>query len=186
MLPLNYQIKNKLGYLRIYYKFLEWEGFMIKKNILHVKLVSSSKIELFWNASELPMSVIQFYFNYQFAELTQVMRIYDVSQIIFNGLNAHHFFEIAVPYYHGSWTVKGLEQNRSYIAELGVKFPDSRFFPLLRSNCIYTTGIENSLEIEQVPHNRSDQLYQDQSSAWTKHVSTYSYYKEFSSGEKNG
>jgi uncharacterized protein len=160
---------------------------MIKKNILHVKLVSSSKIELFWNASKLPMSVIQFYFNNQFAELTQVMRIYDVSQIIFNGLNAHHFFEIAVPYYQGSWTVKGLEQNRSYIVEIGVKFPDSRFFPLLRSNCIYTTVIDHLPESEQVPYNRSDQMDQDQSPAWTKHVSTYSYYKEFTSmGEKNG
>jgi hypothetical protein len=62
---------------------------MIKKNILHARLVASNKIELSWNASDLPIKIVQIYYKQRFSELTQVMRIYDVSQIIFNGLNAY-------------------------------------------------------------------------------------------------
>lgn len=160
---------------------------MIKRNVLHAKLVSSNKIELFWNVSELPIKVVHFYFNHQFAELAQVMRIYDVSHIIFNGLNAHHLFEISVPYHQGSWSVKGLEQNRSFIVEIGVKFPEGKFFPLLRSNNVYTAVTDNATENKQRPYDFTNQIDQAVPPVWARHVSTYSYYKKDSPiGERNG
>jgi uncharacterized protein len=170
-----------------YINSFRMEAFMIKNNFLHARLVSTCKIELSWNASDLPIKIVEVYFNQRFSELTQVMRIYDVSQIIFNGLNAHHFFEIAVPFYQGSWTVKGLEQNRSYIVEIGVKFIENKFFPLLRSNCVYTTLEDDQIESKISQHGFTFPTDQERLPAWTKHVSTYSYYKELARLEdKNG
>src|ERR1700719_4186847 len=86
-----------------------------------LKLVSSQKLVLIWNHSDLPKKLIEHYFNRQFEDLVHVIRIYDVSQIIFNGKNAHHFYEIAIPLAQGYWFVKGLVPNRCYLAEIGVK-----------------------------------------------------------------
>jgi uncharacterized protein len=142
---------------------------MIKKNDLHAQFYSTNKLCLFWNVSELPLKFIQFYFNHQSHELIHVMRIYDVTDILFNGHNAHQYFEIAISYEQGNWTVKGLPTNRNYIVEIGVKFSENEYFPLLRSNYVEPSKV-NIKTKNEVDHNQSPE--------WTDHVSTYSYYNE--------
>jgi uncharacterized protein len=149
---------------------------MIGKGILEAKLVTPKKIDLFWNTSDLPLKVIQYYFNCRLEKLSQVMRIYDVSHIIFNGNNAHHFFEISVPFHKGNWTVKGLVPNRNYIVEIGVKITANDFFPLLRSNSVHTAMVDDPNDREYTFISPSNQQYGDQQPDWADHVSTYSYY----------
>jgi uncharacterized protein len=143
---------------------------MIKN--LQASLVSLSKIELFWNTSELPIKVIQLYFNKM--EFTCVLRIYDVTQIIFNGVNAHHFLEIAVLYHRGFWSIKGLVPNRNYIFELGVRFSGNEYFPLIRSNCIYNTAEKMATKKEE--YMDTTRIREKLSLEWEDRVSTYSYY----------
>src|SRR5690242_6989193 len=64
------------------------------KGELRAQLVSPRKIILFWEATDLPRNLIQLYFRQEFDELTSVIRIYDVTDLIFNGRNAHHFYEL--------------------------------------------------------------------------------------------
>jgi uncharacterized protein len=149
---------------------------MIKK--LQASLVSLGKIELFWNASELPIKVIQLYFNRM--EFTCVLRIYDVTHIIFNGVNAHHFFEIAVPYHRGFWSIKGLDSNRNYIFELGVRFSGNENFPLIRSNCIYNSAENTATKNEG--YMDTTRIREKLSLEWEDRVSTYSYYGGSTSG----
>jgi uncharacterized protein len=145
------------------------EVVMIKKNGIHAKFYSTNKLSLFWNVSELPLKFIRFYFNHQSHELIHVMRIYDVTDILFNGQNAHQYFEIAISYEQGNWTVKGISPNRNYIVEIGIKFSENEYFPLLRSNCVEPSTViiktKNETDHSQPPE-------------WTDHVSTYSYYNE--------
>ncbi len=64
-----------------------------------------------------------------------VLRLYDVTYIIFDGTNAHRTFEFGVDVrftknYYFNVPLPGA----SYILELGYKDPNGKFVPLLRSN----------------------------------------------------
>ena len=158
------------------------------KGELKAKLVSPRKIILFWEVSELPKKIIELFFKKRFEELVTVIRVYDVTDITFNGKNAHHFYEIPVSYQSGHWIIKGLIPNRNFVAELGIYFSDQKFFPLLRSNCIQTPHSQIAIGYE----GNSDlflkvQEYEEKTPKWTEHVSTYSYYVETTNNleEKN-
>ncbi|MGG3562239.1 DUF4912 domain-containing protein [Neobacillus rhizosphaerae] len=158
------------------------------KGELKAKLVSPRKIILFWEVSELPKKIIELFFKKRFEELVTVIRVYDVTDITFNGKNANHFYEIPASYQSGHWIIKGLIPNRDYVAELGIYFSDHNFFPIHRSNCIQTPN-------SQIPsgyEGNSDlylkvQEYEEKPPKWTEHVSTYSYYIETTTNleEKN-
>jgi uncharacterized protein len=143
---------------------------------MQAELIPPRKAIFFWDSSDLPKQFFQYYFNIRFDELVPVIRIYDVTQIQFNGKNAHHFYEIPISYQQGYWIVKGLFSNRSYLAEVGVKLSNGSFFPLLRSNSIRIPKLENVLDNEL--YQDISQLYrdEDQTPKWREFVSTYSYY----------
>lgn len=159
--------------------------FVPVKGELQMKLVSPRKIILFWEVSKIPSKVIQLFFNRQLEQLMQVVRIYDVTGIIFNGRNAHHFHEIVVPYKNGHWFIKGLVSNRSYVAELGVKFSANDFFPILRSNTLQTPLMKIS-NLNEMNHEllRFQQI-ENRPPKWMDYVSTYSYYGEPKTMEDN-
>jgi hypothetical protein len=143
---------------------------------MQAKLIPPRKAIFFWDSSDLPKQLFKFYFNIRFDDLVPVIRIYDVTQIQFNGKNAHHFYEIPISYQQGYWIVKGLFSNRSYLAEVGVKLSNGSFFPLLWSNSIRIPKLENILDNEF--YQDISQLYRDeeQTPKWREFVSTYSYY----------
>ncbi|WP_342043163.1 DUF4912 domain-containing protein [Bacillus sp. OTU2372] len=158
-----------------------------QKGELKARLITPRKIILFWDISELPKKIIEQFFNRKFEELVTVTRIYDVTNILFNGKNAHHYNEITVPYQSGHWFIKGLSENRSYVSELGVHLSDNQFFPLYRSNCIQMPSPEilsgNTFQQELLQFHR----YEEESPKWVEQVSTYSYYvKSNNLGEHNG
>jgi hypothetical protein len=153
------------------------------KGELAAKLVTPHKMLLFWEVSEIPQKIIERYFNLSFDSLIPVVRIYDVTDLVFNGKNAHHFFEIAVPYHKGHWFIKGLVANRNYVAELGLNINDKEFFPLFRSNYIHTPMMElpkgNEMNYDLIQLKQ----HEEQLPKWMDYVSTYSYYEELKSTE---
>lgn len=157
------------------------------KGELQAKLISPRKIILLWQVSEIPEKIIQISFNKQFKELVQVVRVYDVTDIIFNGNNAHHFYELAVPYQNGYWVIKGLVANRNYIAELGVNINEANFFPVFRSNSVQTPTMELTSG-KEIYYDLAHELQLEASPPkWLKHVSTYTYYGESkTTGPQNG
>ena len=75
----------------------------------------------------------------------EVLRVYDVTGVKFNGKNALETFDIEVPYETDNWYIQVGNHGRSYIVELGVILDDGKFVPLLRSNQVTTpkAGISN-------------------------------------------
>jgi glycosyltransferase involved in cell wall biosynthesis len=70
----------------------------------------------------------------RFSGARQIVRVYDVTDIVFNGLNAHMFFDIDVRGLSGSYYFGVHEPNRTLLAELGFWLPDDSFWALARSN----------------------------------------------------
>ncbi|MFH0913474.1 MAG: DUF4912 domain-containing protein [Candidatus Omnitrophota bacterium] len=73
-----------------------------------------------------------------FYKARRILRVYDVSHIIFNGQNAHRFFDIQIPDYANSWYIDTSGPGRSWCVDLGLLLPDGRFIMVLRSNTVTT------------------------------------------------
>lgn len=72
------------------------------------------------------------------------LRIFDVTDLYFDGTNAHSVTCIKVKKDEQSWTIKNLKKNRSYLCELGYITKEYFFFPLLQSNPIQTPYADSS------------------------------------------
>jgi len=73
-----------------------------------------------------------------FYKAKRVLRVYDISSIIFNGSNAHRFFDIDINEYADSWYIDTNGPGRSWCVDYGLLFPDGRFITILRSNTVTT------------------------------------------------
>jgi len=67
-----------------------------------------------------------------------ILRIYDVTDIIFNGNNAHKFNDIKITGDANNWYINVWEAGRSYITDIGFKTADGHFILLARSNAVTT------------------------------------------------
>jgi hypothetical protein len=74
----------------------------------------------------------------EFFKAKRVLRVYDVSDIVFNGLNAHKFFDIQIREDALSWYIDIGAAGRSWCVDLGLILSDGRFITILRSNVVQT------------------------------------------------
>lgn len=65
-----------------------------------------------------------------------VLRVFDVSEIDFNGFNAHRQFDVQVSLDAGNWYVQVPVAGRTWLAEIGFVARDGRFASMRRSNAI--------------------------------------------------
>jgi uncharacterized protein len=68
----------------------------------------------------------------------KVLRVYDVSNIMFNGSNANRFFDIVISDFANSWYIDTAGPGRSWCVDLGLMLPSGRFITILRSNVVST------------------------------------------------
>ncbi|MDP4085220.1 MAG: DUF4912 domain-containing protein [Bacillota bacterium] len=151
-------------------------------SFIQTTIDSESKIHLVWEPHELPLKVLEIFFNFTMEDFTQVVRIHEMTPTFFQNQNDLHFFELPISYYKGEWSIKGLAPNKRYNVEIGVKIFENHFFPLLRSNpiCIPNnlTNNKESIDLFLV------QQIHEMTPKWMNQVSTYSYYGP-TLGEKN-
>lgn len=67
-----------------------------------------------------------------------VLRVYDVTDIIFNGGNAHSFFDVAVHLDSKNWYLEVGKPDRNYLVDLGLVDQAGRFYLIARSNVVRT------------------------------------------------
>jgi hypothetical protein len=73
-----------------------------------------------------------------FYRAKRILRVYDVTNIIFNGFNANRFFDIQVNDFANSWYLDTAGPGRSWCVDLGLMLADGRFITILRSNVVQT------------------------------------------------
>lgn len=74
----------------------------------------------------------------EFAKATWVLRVYDVSNIIFNGKNAHRYFDICINQHTNNWYIDTAGPGRSWCVDIGLRLPNGNFITMLRSNTVQT------------------------------------------------
>jgi glycosyltransferase involved in cell wall biosynthesis len=71
-----------------------------------------------------------------FNNACMVVRLYDVTDILFDGFNAHTFFDLEINGLSGSQYFAPERLARNYLAEIGFRLTDGSFHYIARSNTI--------------------------------------------------
>ncbi len=67
-----------------------------------------------------------------------ILRVYDVTDIVFDGKNAHSFFDIDLHSDADNWYINVGTPNRSWCIDIGMMTKEREFFVLARSNSVRT------------------------------------------------
>ncbi|MDD5432767.1 MAG: DUF4912 domain-containing protein [Candidatus Omnitrophica bacterium] len=73
-----------------------------------------------------------------FYKAKRLLRVYDVTNIIFNGSNAHRHFDVYVSEQTTNWYIDTAGPGRSWCVDYGLLLPDGRFITIVRSNTVGT------------------------------------------------
>ena len=66
----------------------------------------------------------------------KALRVYDVSHIVFNGNNAHRYFDIELGHDASNWYIDSGGPGKSWCVDYGLKLPNGEFVTILRSNTV--------------------------------------------------
>jgi len=92
----------------------------------------------YWELTSLTLDKFKNELKDDFYKSLRVLRVYDVTNINFNGANANRFFDISINEFASSWYIDTAGPGRTWCVDLGLRLPDGRFITLLRSNVVQT------------------------------------------------
>ncbi|MCX5706759.1 MAG: DUF4912 domain-containing protein [Candidatus Omnitrophica bacterium] len=95
-------------------------------------------LHTYWEVGDLTMDRFKKELKDEFYRAKRVLRVYDVSNIIFNGQNANRFFDIEIRDFSNSWYIDTASPGRSWCVDLGLRLSNGRFITILRSNVVET------------------------------------------------
>ena len=90
---------------------------------------------LWWVLSQETVQQLTTYHGGKLGHL--VLRIYDVTLILFDGKNAHSWFDVEVHSDTDHWYLYIGASNRNYLAEIGYYSAEEQFIACARSHSIY-------------------------------------------------
>ncbi|MDH7478685.1 MAG: DUF4912 domain-containing protein [Syntrophomonadaceae bacterium] len=82
-------------------------------------------------------------------ESQQVLRVYDVTDIFFDGSNAVAYFDIGVGQFSSSWHIPVSQPNRTFLVDRGLILKSGEYVLLARSNFITTPADQVSSIIDE-------------------------------------
>jgi len=95
-------------------------------------------IHAYWEINDSTYERLKNEFKDEFYRAKQILRIYDVSQIIFDGTNTHSFFDIQINEHSNNWYIDTGGPGKSWCVDLGLLLTDGRFIMIVRSNTVFT------------------------------------------------
>ncbi|MCA1054834.1 DUF4912 domain-containing protein [Rossellomorea aquimaris] len=134
-----------------------------------------SRVYCYWNVSQKWIEHTRSQFNLE-PHSPFVLRVYDITSIIFNGHNHHSYMDCYVPHNECDWFLNGLKENRSYCVDLGLRLPSGEFLAIKRSNVIHTPIVSEAVDYCGMKELRAFEEGKISEPKWVEHVSTYSYY----------
>lgn len=93
-------------------------------------------LHTYWEVRNDTIERIKRELNDAFYKAKYILRVYDVSNISFNGRNSHRHFDIEINEYANSWYINAAGPGRSWCVDFGLLLSDGRFVMILRSNTV--------------------------------------------------
>jgi len=94
-------------------------------------------IHAYWEVASKTLEKLRTQLGDLFFRARKTLRLYDISHIIFDGTNAHRFFDINVGE-ATNWYIDTAGPGRSWCVDFGLLLPDGRFITIARSNTVHT------------------------------------------------
>ncbi len=95
-------------------------------------------LHAYWEIRGTTIEKLKNEFRDEFYKAKRVLRVYDISNIVFNGQNAHGFFDVQVSDYSSSWYIDTGGPGKSWVVDFGLLLSDGRFVTIIRSNIVHT------------------------------------------------
>jgi uncharacterized protein len=95
-------------------------------------------LHTYWEVTQQTIDRLQQQLGNSFHGAKLVVRVYDVTNINFNGKNAHRFFDIEVGFHANSWYIDSQGPGRSLCVEVGLLLQSGEFIAIARSNVVHT------------------------------------------------
>ncbi len=95
-------------------------------------------LHTYWELRDQTIEGLKVKLGDDFYRAKKILRVYDVTNIIFNGFNANSFFDIQYNDFANSWYIDTAGPGRSWCVDLGLMLTDGRFITILRSNVVAT------------------------------------------------
>jgi hypothetical protein len=111
--------------------------------------VNPRLLHVYWQISQRDLETIHHTFHEPGVKARPVLRLYDITYILFDGTNAHHVFDVEVDLRTLRWNVALWSGNKSYIVELGYELSDGSFYRMARSNMIHVPREEPSHRLDE-------------------------------------
>ncbi len=111
--------------------------FPFRGDYLAFSVIQPRHSYLQWHVEEASVTRLREAQGDMFHGAALVVRIYDVTDILFDGYNAHRFFDLDVSGLSGNHYLTVDNTERHMIAEIGFRLRDGSFHYLARSNTIY-------------------------------------------------
>ena len=92
----------------------------------------------YWEVSPASVTAMKSSLGNSFDSGVPLLRVYDVTNVIFDGRNANRFFDVRISEGAYSWYLHAGDPNRRWVAEIGLLLPGGNFSPYARSNTIKT------------------------------------------------
>jgi hypothetical protein len=92
----------------------------------------------YWEVDEIRRKLISEHFQSDWSRLPFFLQLYDVTDILFDGSNAHSIRRIPVFPDSDNWYIHEVEPRRTYLLDFGTTTFHGNFFTILRSNVVET------------------------------------------------
>ncbi|MFY0545309.1 DUF4912 domain-containing protein [Brevibacillus sp. H7] len=130
-----------------------------------------SVLYVYWEITWARMRMVASYLQADYRQIQKGIRLYDVTDRLFDGANAHHYRDVTVSDEASSWYIYDVQPGRTYIVDFGL-FHDGRFCPILRSEPAATPRNQRAGWGEPLIEPAGDTRYP----AWFENFSSYSLY----------
>lgn len=108
--------------------------------------VDHETLYVYWEITGARKRWAEEHFHCSWHALPQILRVYDVTLLEFDGDHANRHFDFHVHQEADNWFLRGLPPGCSYIVDYGTTTPDGRYITLLRSNTVQTPPNQESFE----------------------------------------
>jgi hypothetical protein len=103
------------------------------KDILQLMAKDAHTLYVYWEISNRKRWLVSQHFERDWNDVPKIVRIYDVTDLYFDGNNANYQFDVATTPEATNWYIHGLSAGRTFLADFGLYTWHGQFIPLLRS-----------------------------------------------------
>ncbi len=143
------------------------------RDLLKVMAQGPTVLFVYWEITWPRMRMVASYLQSDYRHIQKGLRIYDVTDRIFDGHNAHRVQDVFVHEDASSWYVRDIPPGRTYLVDFGL-YEQGRFCPILRSEPVETPRNTKAAWGEPLIEPAKDPA----TPAWFENFSSYSLYSK--------